>query len=129
MRGEVAGPEQPVFLGGDREEHDRPPQMDARLVQPARDVEERRRPGRVVHRPVVNAVAVDRFAAPEVIEVRAEHEVLARQLRVRSGRMPTTLSDSSAAEDVISVPRSCPARGKRGRGLRSCASASMSAAV
>ena len=88
MRGEVAGAEQPVLLAGHREEHERSPQADARFAQPPRDLEERGRARRVVHGAVVDGVAVHRFAAPDVIEVCAEHHVLAGQLAVRAAQNP-----------------------------------------
>ena len=48
--------------------------------------EDRRDTGGVVHRAVVNAVAVDRFADAEVIEVRRDDEIFATTLRVAAAQ-------------------------------------------
>ena len=86
MRGEVARAEQPFLLAGHRDEQDRPRRLRARLVQRRRDLEDRRDARRVVHRAVVDRVAVDRAADAEMIEVRRHDDELVAPLRIRAAQ-------------------------------------------
>ena len=106
MRGEVVRADQPLLLRRDRDEQDRAPRARARVGEGARDLDQRRDPGRVVERTVVDRVAVDRRADPEVVEVRAVDDVLVAQPGVGAAQQ----ADDVGARDVAQ-PRAPPDAG------------------
>ena len=115
-------PEQPLLLGGHGHEHDRPLRLGAGLLQQPRDLDHRRDAGRIVHRAVVDAVAVDGAADADVIEVRGHHHVFGLQRRVGS------LEDADDVRGLDRLALHCRVRaqragsGNRGSGLLSATS-------
>ena len=86
MRGEISRALQTLLFARHRQENHRALQLHVRFVQHARDLENRRDAGSIIHRAVVNGIAVDRLAHADMIQMRAHHHILVLQLRIGAGQ-------------------------------------------
>ncbi len=86
MRGEVKRAELAFLLARHRDEQNRSLRLRGRAMERIGHFEDRRDARRVVHRAVVDRVAVDRAADTEVIEVRGQHDVFVAQSRIAAAQ-------------------------------------------
>ena len=103
MVGVITRAQQPLFLGRHGEEHQRPSQPGPRVANGDRRFDQTGDSRGVVHRAVVDAVAVhgprasEGLADAHVIEMRRQHDVLVLQDRIRSRQQ----SDDVGRFDVL----------------------------
>ena len=129
MRREIFRSQQPFLLAGNNHEEQGTPQLRFRLVQLLRDIQQRRHTRCIIHRAVVNLVAVDRLADAQMIQVRRKHHVfdlstadpIPAEPPPHSAIPPWTVSP----QPWLAAPR---LSGKCGSSLRSLASARISSA-
>ena len=130
MRGEVARAEQALLFGGHRHEQHRALRPLRPLRQRRGRLDQRGDARRVVHRAVVDAVAVDRAADAEVIEMRRQHDVFVAQRRIAAGQHAGDVVrlDRRRLDRHLGAHRGSAA-GSAAAPCRSSASASISANV
>src|ERR1039458_9809693 len=87
-RREIPRAEFALLLRRHRQEHDRPLGLGAALLHDARHLQNRRDSRRVVHRAVIDRVAIDRASHAHVIQVRRHDDVLVLQFRIRPRQHP-----------------------------------------
>ena len=127
---EIARAEQPLLLGGDEDEQHRALRLQPPRLVASGDVEQSGDPRGIVHRAVVEAVAIDRSADAEMVEMGGEDDMLGPQPLVAAGQpgddvgrgdRAVARGDAGAQRRLHRRTRAAASKRRRGpRARRSC---------
>ena len=85
MLGKILGSQQSLLLARHPHQQQGALELRVRFLQRAGDIEQQRAARAIVHGAVVDAIAIDRFANADMIDVRGQHNVFILELGIASG--------------------------------------------